>query len=102
MTTATLELRADMDNLKPAISALRSAIGASPERARKARDFLFGRGEKLSPGLIEFSCVTATGTDNLTVRLDVADQLREFTAALAAGEFDRKVGKKRGHGGLRG
>ena len=97
-----IAMHADLSALEPCVEELRAAIGSSPGRAQKAFDFLFPDGEKLAMYVLDIRGVTTPGTHDLLLRLDVTDKFREFTLALAAGEFDGEVVEQTGHGGLRG
>jgi len=81
---------ASLAQLRYEMETLKAAIGSSLERSAKARDFLFGGGEQLAPGLIELRSMPAVGTSDMTVCLDITDKFRAFTVALAAGELDGK------------
>lgn len=86
-TSGILELSLDVDSseLHSMIARVEKVLSHRPEMNGEVFQFLFGDGERLQPGLVEFRSVSAGRTGRLSVSLHLSDRLREFLSALEAG-----------------
>ncbi|MNN67246.1 hypothetical protein D3C76_735850 [compost metagenome] len=66
------------------LASLKQVAEVSLDARFEVQQLLFGGGDVLMPGLIDFRAVTATGTGNVTLQLHVTNRFRELAAALVA------------------
>lgn len=78
-----------LDELRSLVVTLKQILEDAPSLGLEVCDLLFGGGDLLKPGFIEFRAMPASRTSGLIVSLNVTDKLRELVAAAAAGDLKK-------------
>lgn len=82
----TAEISHDVREFQAAMRSLQDSVAKFPNIAHQIRQALFGDGDSLLPGFIEFSAVPAVRAGRITVRLHMTDRFRKLVSAAAAGD----------------
>lgn len=85
--TVRAESSDGLDELRSLVASLKQILEDTPSLCLEIHEFLFGDGDLLKPGFIEFRAMPASRTGGLIVSLHVTDKLRELVAAAATGDF---------------
>jgi hypothetical protein len=95
MSEAELKLEAKSQpgcgELESLLATLKQIYASGLEASLEVQKLLFGGGDVLVPGLIDFRTVPALRTGNVTVALSVTDRFRELVAALAAAHLKHLI-----------
>ena len=80
--------KSDSEELDGLFATLKKISACSLEAFLDAKHLFFSGGDLLSPGLVEFRLVAASGTSEMSVSLHVTDRFRVLVAALSAAHLE--------------
>ncbi|ANC80969.1 hypothetical protein QUC26_17765 [Pseudomonas asiatica] len=66
------------------LATLKQVAEVSLDAGLEVKQLLFGGGDSLMPGLIDFRAIPASRTGHIALELNVTDRFRELAAALVA------------------
>ena len=76
--------QAGSQELEELLATLKQVAEVSLDARLEVQQLLFGGGDVLMPGLIDFRAIPASRTGHIALELNVTDRFRELAAALVA------------------
>jgi hypothetical protein len=86
--TIPIDILPGLAELKSLVATLKQILEDVPSLGLEVEELLFGGGNLLKPGFIEFRSMTASGAGGLSVSLHITDKLRELVSAAATGDLE--------------